>query len=107
MLLSMLYRVIRYAISLLLPHDKPRQECTIDDVKAALAEKAMSAAETLNWQTSIVDLCKLLGFNPTLEARREMYEKAGGAAPYTGSPEQNIWLHGQVMEHLAKQGFCD
>lgn len=107
MLVSLLYRVIRFAISLLLPHDKPRQEWTIEDVKAALAEKARSSTETLNWQMSIVDLCKLLGFSPTFDARKEMYEKAGGDGNYTGSPEQNIWLHAQLMEHLAKHGFCD
>lgn len=107
MILSTLYRLIRFAIGLLMPADKPRPEWTVDDVKAALAAKSKQSTRRLNWDTSIVDLCLLLGFDPTYEARKEMFEKAGGAGTYKGSAEQNIWLHGRVMESLAEQGFVD
>lgn len=106
MILCHLYRLIRFAISLLLPADKPKHEWTIDDVKAALAEKAKGAMyKDLDWNTSIVDLCRLLDLDPKFVARNEMYVKAGGSGPYHGSEEQNVWLHSKVMENLAKQGF--
>lgn len=106
MILCHLYKLIRFAISLLLPPEKPRKEWTIADVKAALAEKAKGFAG-LEWETSLVDFCKLLELNPSFSARNEMYVKAGGKGAYHGSEEQNIWLHGQVMESLAKNGFGD
>jgi len=107
MIICHLYKLIRFAISLLLPADKPKNEWTIDDVKAALAEKAKGAPMFKDWDKSIVDLCRLLDLNPSFSARNEMYVKAGGAGTYHGSEEQNIWLHGQVMESLAKNGFLD
>lgn len=108
MILCRPYRMIKFAISLLLPPDKPKPEVTIEDVEAALAEKAKNPPFTkLGWRTSIVDLCRLLELDPSFAARTEMYVKAGGGGTYIGSEEQNIWLHGQVMESLAKQGFVD
>lgn len=108
MILCNLFKLIRFAISLLLPPEKPKREWTIEDVKAALAEKAKGAMyANLEWSTSIVDLCKLLDLNPSFGSRNDMYVKAGGTGVYMGSEEQNIWLHGQVMENLAKHGFAD
>lgn len=108
MILCNLYKLIRFAISLLLPADKPKQQWTIEDVKAALTEKAKGAMySNLDWSTSIVDLCRLLDLNPSFPSRNDMYIKAGGKGAYQGSEEQNIWLHGQVLENLAKHGFAD
>lgn len=107
MILCHLFRLIRFAISLLLPTEKPKKEWTIDDVKAALTEKAKAIDHPLAWDTSLVDLCKLLELNPSFPARNEMYVKAGGIGGYQGSADQNIWLHSQVMESLAKHGFAD
>lgn len=108
MILCHLYKLIRFAISLLLPPEKPKKEWTIDDVKAALAEKAKAFLPIeLDWDNSIVDLCRLLELNPSFAARNDMYVKAGGKGVYHGSEEQNIWLHKQVMESLAKSGFGD
>lgn len=108
MILCNLFKLIRFAIGLLLPADKPKKEWTIDDVKAALAEKAkMNPGVDWDWETSIVDLCRLLDLDPSFGARNEMYIKAGGAGDYSGSEKQNIWLHGQVMENLVKHGFVD
>ena len=108
MILCRLFLMIRFAISLLLPADKPKKEWTIDDVKAALAEKAKASAPALDdWNNSIVDLCRLLELDPSFAARNDMYVKAGGAGDYSGSEKQNIWLHQQVMENLAKHGFAD
>lgn len=106
MILCHLYKLIRFAISLLLPADKPKHQWTMEEVRAALAEKA-KAVPDLEWNTSIVDLCRLLDLNPSFPARNDMYVKAGGKGVYHGSEEQNIWLHRQVMENLAKHGFGD
>lgn len=103
MILCNLYRLIRFAISLLLPPDKPKKEWTIEDVKVVLAEKAKGM--TLDWDKSIVDLCRLLELDPSFRARNDMYVKAGGKNHYIGSEEQNVWLHAKVMESLAAQGF--
>lgn len=102
-----LFRLIRFAICLLMPKDKPRKEWTIDDVKRVLAAKAEGFGEILNWGKSIVDLCRLIELEPSLQSRRKMYEQEGGVGSYTGSAEQNIWLHGRVMQRLAEEGFGD
>lgn len=107
MILCHLYKLIRFAISLLLPVEKPKKEWTLDDVKAALEAKSQTIPEPLNWKISIVDLCRLLDLNPSFASRNDMYVKAGGKGTYTGSEDQNIWLHSQVMENLAKHGFGD
>lgn len=108
MILCHLYKLIRFAISLLMPPQKPKHEWTIDDVKAALAEKAKAYLPiVLAWDTSVVDLCRVLDLNPSLAARADMYRKAGGLGAYEGTAEQNIWLHNQVMASLAKHGFLD
>lgn len=108
MILCHLFKLIRFAISLLLPADKPKHEWTMDDVKAALAEKAKAFLPiVLDWEHSLVDLCRVLDLNPSLASRADMYRKAGGLGAYEGTAEQNIWLHGQVMENLAKHGFTD
>lgn len=107
MIICHLYKLIRFAISLLLPTEKPKQEWTIDDVKAALAEKAKVYPLFKDWDKSLVDLCRLIDLNPSFSARNDMYVKAGGKGVYIGSEEQNIWLHGEVMESLVKHGFAD
>lgn len=105
-MLGRLYKMIRYAIRLLLPADKPPSERTMDEVKAILANMAdKSEHKRLNWDTSLVDLCKLLEIDPSMASRREMYESCNGAGRYTGTAVQNVWLHGQVMDALARDGF--
>lgn len=106
MILCHLFKMIRFAISLLMPPEKPKKEWTIDDVRAALAEKARDFPQ-FDWSRSIVDLCRLLELDPSFKARAEMYVKAGGKGAYEGSEQQNIWLHAQVMDSLARHGFAD
>lgn len=71
------------------------------DVEANLA--ALSAGKDLNWRTSIVDLMKLLGIDSSYENRKELAHELGNAG-YSGSAEDNIQLHKQVMQELAKNG---
>ena len=71
------------------------------DVEANLA--SIAAGHDLNWQTSIVDLMKLLGIDSSYENRKELAHELGNAG-YSGSAEDNIALHRSVMQALAANG---
>lgn len=71
------------------------------DVIASLS--AMPGAEGLNWRTSIVDLMKLVGIDSSYENRKELAQELGNAS-YSGSAEDNVQLHRQVMRELAANG---
>jgi hypothetical protein len=71
------------------------------DVEASLA--AMAGDMELNWRTSIVDLMKLLGIDASYENRKELAVELGNSN-YSGSAEDNILLHKQVMKALAENG---
>ena len=64
---------------------------------------AMPGADHLNWRTSIVDLMKLLGIDSDYEARKALAQEMG-RTDYSGSAEDNVWLHRQVMNGLASHG---
>ncbi len=74
------------------------------DVEKILTDKAAQSGQTLNWQTSIVDLMKLLGLDSSLQARKTL----AGELHYTGdtndSATMNVWLIKQVMCQLAANG---
>ena len=57
-----------------------------------------------NYQTSIVDLLKLLDLDSSLSARKELGDELGVQAGADGSAEQNIALHKAVMAKLAENG---
>ena len=71
------------------------------DVEANLA--ALAQGKDLNWRTSIVDLMKLLGIDSSYENRKELAQELGNTS-YSGSAEDNIQLHKQVMQELARNG---
>ena len=71
------------------------------DVEARL--DGMEGSERLNWRTSIVDLMKLIGVDSSYENRKELAQELG-RADYSGTAEDNIWLHKQTMQELAKNG---
>jgi len=71
------------------------------DADAALAKIAHSKGDPdLNWKTSIVDLMKLIGMDPSLENRKELATELGYTGEKNGSAEMNIWLHEKVMERI-------
>lgn len=75
------------------------------DVVAKLTILAGAHAEKLNWQSSIVDLLKLLGLDSSLNARKELArELACPAEKLNDSAEMNLWLHQAVLQKLAKNG---
>jgi hypothetical protein len=71
------------------------------DVEANLA--AMAEGKDLNWRSSIVDLMKLIGIDASYDNRKELAIELGNA-DYSGSAEDNIMLHKQVMKALAENG---
>ncbi len=74
------------------------------DVYAVLSGFQANRAEQLNWQTSVVDLLKLLDLDSSLSARKELATELH----YTGSMDDtaamNVWLHREVMLKLAENG---
>jgi hypothetical protein len=74
------------------------------DVDAVLADLASKKGEKLNYQSSIVDLMKLLDLDPSLANRKELATELGYTGAKDGSAEMNIWLHKRVIEELEKSG---
>ena len=74
------------------------------DVGGVLSEMASMKNGGGNYQTSIVDLLKLLDLDSSLAARKELGEELGVHAGADGTPEQNIALHKAVMAKLIENG---
>ncbi|USU13520.1 DUF3597 domain-containing protein [Sphingomonadaceae bacterium OTU29THOMA1] len=74
------------------------------DVGAVLSEMAAMKNGGGNYQSSIVDLLKLLDLDSSLAARKELGQELGVHAGDDGSAEQNIALHKAVMAKLAENG---
>ena len=74
------------------------------DVGAVLGEMASMNDGGGNYQSSIVDLLKLLDLDSSLSARKELADELGVHAGEDGSAEQNIALHKAVMQKLAENG---
>ena len=64
---------------------------------------SMPGADRLNWRTSIVDLLKLIGVDPSYENRKALANELG-RDEYSGSAEDNIWLHRKTMQELSRNG---
>ena len=74
------------------------------DVEDVLTKKAAASGGGGNWQTSIVDLLKLLGLDSSLNARKELAQELNVHVGADGSAEENIALHQAVMRKLAENG---
>ena len=74
------------------------------DVGAVLSEMAEMKGGGGNYQSSIVDLLKLLDLDSSLAARKELAEELNVHAGENGSAEQNIALHKAVIAELEKNG---
>ena len=73
------------------------------DVEAVLTEMA-AHGNGGNWQTSIVDLLKLLDLDSSLAARKDLANELGVHVGADGTAEENIALHKAVMTKLAQNG---
>ncbi|MEK6541916.1 MAG: DUF3597 domain-containing protein [Pseudomonadota bacterium] len=74
------------------------------DVEAVLNAKLAAKGADLNWQTSIVDLMKLLDMDSSLTSRKELAAELGYDGPLDGSADMNIRLHRAVMKALSVNG---
>jgi hypothetical protein len=74
------------------------------DIAAVLMTMAAGKHEKLNWQTSIVDLMKLVDLDPSLENRKTLAGELGYTGNTQDSASMNIWLHKEVMQKLAASG---
>ena len=77
---------------------------TAVDVEAVLNGLAAKNPQKLNWQTSIVDLMKLVDLDSSLQNRKELAKELGYSGDTNDSAAMNIWLHKQVMNKLAANG---
>jgi hypothetical protein len=74
------------------------------DVEAVLKRMAADNKQQLNWQTSIVDLMKLVGIDSDITNRRALAHELGYTGDLNDSATKNVWLHKEVMRKLAESG---
>ena len=75
------------------------------DVVAQLEQRAAANPQKLNWKTSIVDLLKLLDIDSSLAARKELAKELYCPDELMGdSAKMNMWLHKNVLGHIAANG---
>jgi hypothetical protein len=74
------------------------------DLQAQLAQLSAKSSQKLNWQTSIVDLMKLVGLDPSFANRKQLAQELGYTGDTNDSATMNIWLHKTVMDKLAASG---
>ncbi len=74
------------------------------DVGAVLSQLAAEKGGGGNYQTSIVDLLKLLDLDSSLDARKQLAQELNVHAGADGTAEQNIALQKAVVEKLAENG---
>ncbi len=73
-------------------------------LEAQLTQLSAKSSQKLNWQTSIVDLMKLVGLDPSFTNRKQLAQELGYTGDTADSATMNIWLHKTVMEKLAQSG---
>ena len=83
------------------PPSSPPKEV---DVEAVLNQLNAKSPQKLNWQTSIVDLMKLVGMDSSLQHRKELAAELGYKGDTNDSAAMNVWLHKAVMQKLAANG---
>jgi 3-oxoacyl-ACP reductase-like protein len=74
------------------------------DIGAVLTAMEAKSGQKLNWQTSIVDLMKLVGLDPSLQNRKQLASELGYTGDTNDSASMNIWLHKQVVIKLEENG---
>ncbi len=81
----------------------PVKHAAISEVDVASRLDNIPGSDRLNWRTSIVDLMKLVQIDASYANRKELAEELGNS-DYSGSAEDNIRLHKQVMKKIAAAG---
>lgn len=84
--------------------DGPQTErASPDRIDVENSLDSMPGSDRLNWRTSIVDLLKLINVDSDFESRKALAGELG-LEDYSGSPEDNLWLHRRTMRALAESG---
>ena len=86
------------------PTPAPPVPASAQDVETRLRAIAAKKGAASNYDTSIVDLMKLLDLDSSLDNRKQLASELGYTGALDGSAEMNIWLHQQVMASLANRG---
>jgi 3-oxoacyl-ACP reductase-like protein len=86
------------------PQPQPAPQPVAVDIEAVLTQMQAEKGTHLNWQSSIVDLMKLVGMDSSLTERKELAQELGYTGALDGSAEMNIWLHKRVLKELAANG---
>ena len=74
------------------------------DVVAIIEAAVKAKGQPSNWRVSIVDLLKALDIDSSFAARKELADELKYKGAYSGTAEQNIWLHKTVMQMIADNG---
>ena len=74
------------------------------DIREHLSTLAKNHGEKLNWETSIVDLMKLVGMDSSITNRKELAKELNYTGDTNDSASMNIWLHKQVMQKISQNG---
>ena len=80
-----------------------RRPAPVSQVNVENRLDSMPGADRLNWRTSIVDLMKLIGVDHDYESRKALAGELG-REDYSGSAEDNVWLHRRTMQELGRNG---
>jgi hypothetical protein len=73
-------------------------------IVSVLSSIAANNSQKLYWQTSIVDLMKLLGIDPSPSNLKQLAQELAYKGDTSDSTTMNVWLHGAVMRKLTQGG---
>ncbi len=85
------------------PEPEPSRTASTGVIDVENHLDSMPGADRLNWRTSIVDLMKLIGVPSDYESRQALAHELG-RLEYSGSAEDNVWLHKKTMQELSRNG---
>jgi hypothetical protein len=84
--------------------DPPARQLTGQQIVAVLSSMDALQSETLHWQTSVVDLLKLLGVDPSPANLSRLAQELTYEGDRTDSTAMHVWLHGALMQKLIHGG---
>jgi Domain of unknown function (DUF3597) len=72
------------------------------DIETALDRLAARAPQALQWRTSVIDLLKVVGVEPSYRNRKDLAIELGYQRDLSDSVVMSIWLHKELLKRLAK-----
>jgi hypothetical protein len=81
-------------------HAQPAHGLTGQQVAAVLSSMDAQGSERLRWQTSIVDLMKLLGLDPSLSNLDQLAHELAYKGDCADTAAMNSWLHRALVRKL-------